>query len=73
VSGERFFAVRQARTKVIGSRSMTKGEADREVKAWREHIGPAVVVPADKPGVRHAIRTEDQAVLAQLLAEGQAP
>jgi hypothetical protein len=73
VSGERYYAIRQGRTRVIGSRSMTKGQAEHEAKAWREHIGPAVVVPADKPGVRHAVRTEDQAVLAQLLAEGQAP
>lgn len=64
---ERFYAVRQARTKVIGSRTMTRGEAEREVAAWLEHIGPAVVVPAT-PETRHAVRTEDQAALGKLLA-----
>lgn len=66
---ERFYAVSQARARVIGSRTMTRGEAEREVAAWREHIGPAAVVPAS-PGNRHAVRTEDQAVLAALLTAG---
>lgn len=65
-STERFYAVRQARTKVIGSRTMTHGEAEREVSAWREHIGPAVVVPAT-PANRSAVRTCDQAALTALL------
>jgi hypothetical protein len=67
MSAERFYAVRQGRTKVIGSRTMTRGEAEREVAAWTEHIGPAVVVPAT-PANRRAVHTEDQEVLAALLA-----
>jgi hypothetical protein len=66
-AAERFYAVRQGRSKVIGSRTMTRAEADREVAAWREHIGPAVVVPAT-PGARHAVRTENQEALGALLA-----
>jgi hypothetical protein len=63
---ERFYAVRQARTKVIGSRTMTRGEAEREVAVWNEQIGPARVVPATEQA-RHAVRTENQAVLSALL------
>lgn len=67
MAAERFYAVRQARTKVIGSRTMTRGEAEREVAAWLEHIGPAAVVPATQQA-RTAVRTGDQAVLGKLLA-----
>lgn len=71
MAAERFYAVRQGRSKVIGSRTMTRGEADREVAAWTEHIGSAVTVPAT-PANRRAVHTEDQAVLTALLAGGQA-
>jgi hypothetical protein len=62
----KFYAVRQARTKVVGSRLMTRAEADREVSAWRANIGPAVAVP-DSPEVRRAVRVKDQAALTALL------
>jgi len=67
MSAERFYAVRQARTKVIGSRNMSRGEAEREVAAWLEHIGPAVMVP-DSPAVRRAVHTGNQEALGALLA-----
>lgn len=64
---QRFYAVRRfASGKVLGSRTMTRAEADREVSAWREGIGPALAVPATDD-MRRAVRTEDQAVLAPLL------
>jgi hypothetical protein len=65
--GPRFYAVRQCTRKVVGSRTMTEAEARREVAAWREHIGPAAVVPATG-AARRAVRTDDQAALAALLA-----
>jgi hypothetical protein len=67
---ERFYAIRRARTKVVGSRTMTRGEADREVAAWRESIGPAVVVPATHAN-RGAVHRDDQTALTALLNEGQ--
>jgi hypothetical protein len=66
----RFYAVRQARSKVIGSRTMTRGEAEREVRAWRANIAHAVVVPAT-PENRRAVRTGDQDALGALLSGGQ--
>lgn len=63
---ERFYAIRQAAIKIIGSRTMTRDEAEREASAWREGIGPAAVVPAT-PEIRRAVRAFDQAVLAPLL------
>jgi hypothetical protein len=69
--GGRFCAVRQARTRVIGSRLMTREEAEREVSVWRDEIGPAVVADATDALMR-AVRAYDQAVLAPLLAAGYA-
>jgi hypothetical protein len=65
---ERFYAVRQGTGRAIGSRAMALAAAEREVSVWREHIGPAVVVPAT-PEVAHAVRTYDQETLGALLAE----
>lgn len=62
----RFYAIRQARTKIIGSRTMTSDEAGREVAAWRDEIGPAAIVPVSAES-RKAVRTEDQAALAALM------
>jgi hypothetical protein len=68
-SEDRFYAVRRfASGKVLGSRTMTRAEADREVSAWRESIGPALAVPATGD-MRHAVRTEDQSVLVPLLGQ----
>jgi hypothetical protein len=62
----RYYCIRQARTKIIGSRTMTLDEAGREAAVWRDEIGPAAVVVADD-AARKAVRTEDQAALAALL------
>lgn len=62
----RYYCIRQARTKIIGSRTMTLDEAGREAAVWRDEIGPAVVVVADD-AARKAVRTEDQAALAALM------
>jgi hypothetical protein len=74
----RFYAIRQARSKVIGSRAMLLAEAEREVRIWGREIGPARVVPAaglvlddraiTASDLAHAIRYYDQAVLVPLLA-----
>jgi hypothetical protein len=64
VSG--FYAIRQARTRVIGSRSMTRAEADREVAAWAAEIGPARVLPVS-PDLAAAVRSYDQAILVPAL------
>jgi hypothetical protein len=61
-----FYVVRQARTRVIGSRAMTRAAADREASAWRENIGPAVVIPVT-PEARRAVRTYDQPALTAYL------
>lgn len=66
-----YYCIRQARTKIIGSRSMTLDEAGREAAIWRDEIGPATVVVADAAS-RKAVRTEDQAALARLLEWGPA-
>lgn len=66
MTGTRYYCIRQARSKIIGSRVMTADEAGREAAAWRDDIGPAVVVPADAEA-RRAVRTEDQAALAALM------
>jgi hypothetical protein len=58
-SAGRFYAVRKTSRSIIGSRTMTQAEADREVAAWREHIGPAAVVPAvreHRTGQARAVR-----------------
>jgi hypothetical protein len=66
-STARFYAVRRfASGRVLGSRTMTRAEADRECSAWREGIGPAITVPATDD-MRCAVRTADQATLAALL------
>jgi hypothetical protein len=62
----RYYCIRQARTTVVGSRTMTHDEAGREAAAWRDDIGPAAVVPATAE-VRAAIRRKDQAALTALL------
>lgn len=61
-----FYAIRQARTRVIGSRSMTRAEADREVAVWAAEIGPARVLPVT-PDLAHAVRYYDQAILVPAL------
>lgn len=66
MTAQGFYAVRQARTRVIGSRVMSLAEAEREVAAWLEDVGPAVAVPAT-PELARAVRAYDQAVLARLL------
>jgi hypothetical protein len=58
----KFFAIRQARTRVVGSRVMTRPEAEIEVSVWAADIGPARVVPVTKE-LTHAVRVYDQAVL----------
>jgi hypothetical protein len=65
-TGTRYYCIRQARTKIIGSRTMTLDEAGREAAVWRDEIGPAAVIVADD-AARKAVRTEDQATLAKLL------
>lgn len=64
----RYYAIRQARTKVIGSRTMWEHEAAYEVRVWGKEIGPAAVVLASTPGLAEAVRSYDQAVLVPLLA-----
>ena len=64
---DKFYAVRQARTLVIGSRMMTRDEAAREVTAWRAEIGPACTVPVTEQSTR-AVNSGDQQALMQ--AEG---
>ena len=58
----KFYAVRQARTRIVGSRVMTRAEAELEVTVWSSEIGPAKVVPWSD-GMRRAVRVYDQAVL----------
>jgi hypothetical protein len=65
-TGEKFYAVRQARTRVVGSRVMTYREAIEEVTVWRQEIGPAVVAPVSDE-LKRAVSSYDQAVLAPLL------
>ena len=65
-SDGKFYAVRQARTKVIGSRLMSHAEANTEVAAWSEDIGPAKAVP-DSPAMRRAVRAYDQETLGAAL------
>lgn len=62
-----YYAVRQARTKVVGSRAMTRAEADREVSLWRQEIAGARVMPVT-PELQRAVRAMDQAVLSRALA-----
>jgi hypothetical protein len=68
--GGTWYCIRQARTRVIGSRVMTRAEADTEARVWREYIGPAVTVPATSD-LAHAVRYYDQSVLAPLLTGGR--
>lgn len=67
---KRYYAVRQFTSgTVTGSRAYTmRADAEREVTAWREHIGRAAVVPESRETYQ-AVRTEDQAALLALLAE----
>ena len=62
----KFIAIRQARTKVIGSRVMTRHEAEREVSVWRDEIGPACYVPAASD-VRSMVRRNDSEALSKIL------
>jgi hypothetical protein len=62
----KFFAVRQARTRVIGSRVMTRAEAELEVTVWLREIGPAAVVPVTDE-LTHAVRVYDQDMLRAVL------
>jgi hypothetical protein len=61
-----FYVLRQARTRVIGSRVMTEAEANREAQVWAAEIGPAVAVPAT-PALAQAVRFYDQDVLVPIL------
>jgi hypothetical protein len=71
MTAPRFYAIRQTRRpRVIGSRSMTLADAEREVRVWAREIGPAVVVPAT-PETRAAVRREDQTEMAAILAAAQ--
>jgi hypothetical protein len=65
-SDGKFYAVRQASRKIIGSRLMSRAEADEEVACWAENIGPAIAVP-DSPAIREAVRAYDQEVLGEWL------
>jgi hypothetical protein len=68
-SDEKFYAVRQCTSgKFIGSRRMSKAAAERECRVWREHVGPAAVVPARKVSA-HAVQAYDQKELRVLLLE----
>lgn len=49
-SGPRFYVIRQARSRVIGSRTMSRDEAGREAAAWRDEIGPAAICPGRSGG-----------------------
>ena len=62
----KFYAVRQARTRVVGSRVMTRKEAEWEVTVWSSEIGPAKVV-AWSEDLRRAVRAYDQDVLRAAL------
>jgi hypothetical protein len=62
----KFYTIRQARTRIIGSPVQTRSEAEREAAVWAEEIGPAVVVPAT-PELAHATRVYDQEVLGEIL------
>jgi hypothetical protein len=62
----KFFAVRQARTRIVGSRVMTRAEAELEVSVWSAEIGPAKVVPVTRDLTR-AVRVYDQDVLRAAL------
>lgn len=62
----KFYAVRQARTKVIGSRVMSRKEAEWEVTVWSGEIGPAKVVPWSED-LRRAVRVYDQEALRAVL------
>lgn len=71
MSEEQFYAVRQARSgKVIGSRIMTRAEAEREVAVWREHIGRAGAVPVTRDTAQ-AVRLDNQDILPGLLEEAE--
>jgi hypothetical protein len=70
--GGKFYAVRQGRTRVIGSRLMSQAEASREVAMWTADIGPAKAVP-DSPAMRRAARCYDQAVLVPALYPERTP
>jgi hypothetical protein len=61
-----YYVIRQARTRVIGSRRMSLKDAEREVTAWTAEIGPAVAVPAT-PELKRAVTAYDQAVLVPVL------
>jgi hypothetical protein len=62
----KFYAVRQARTRIVGSRVMTRREAEEEVTVWSAEIGPAKVVPVTRD-LAHAVRYYDQDVLRAAL------
>ena len=65
---DKYIVIRQARTKVIGSRVMTAYEAGKEVAAWRDEIGPACYVPATED-VRSMVRRDDSKALAEILCK----
>jgi hypothetical protein len=67
--GPRWYAVRMnSRGVTLGSRLMSEEDAAREVAVWREHIGPAALVP-DTPQARQAVRRDDSPALFRLLLE----
>jgi hypothetical protein len=72
-AGAEYIAVRQFSSgRVLGSRVMTRHEADREVSVWRAEIGPAAVAPAT-PAIRAMSEADDSAGLADVLAQLSMP
>jgi hypothetical protein len=61
-----FYAIRQARTRIIGSPVYTRAEAEREAAAWAADIGPAVAV-LSTPALAQAVRCYDQDALGEIL------
>lgn len=68
-----YIAVRKFTSgKVLGSRVMTRAEADREVSVWRAEIGPAAVAPATAT-IRAMSDADDSAALADVLRQLSIP
>jgi hypothetical protein len=73
LAGARYIAVRRFSSgQVLGSRLMTRDEADREVGIWRAEIGPAAVASAT-PAIRAMSEADDSAGLADVLAQLSMP
>jgi hypothetical protein len=68
-----FIAVRRFSSgRVLGSRVMTRDEAEREVTLWRAEIGPAAVAPATD-AICAMSDADDSAGLADVLAQLSMP